>query len=161
MKNKDGNINNLINLINMKTVKLLLLLGVFISLSEPLLAKGAIIYGDGPEVSKVLDLPHSEDFALVGDDGNVIFCDLGVMYNQFSLFWIPIWNYGEYKYVLFSDIPCNGYDFQYYELSNDEVEYLRQSFGGIPNEPTLPFWDSIGGKLLLLVIVGGFFIFKN
>ena len=116
-------------------------------------AKGVILYGNGEEISMVLSLPNQEDFLITCDDGRDYHADLGVMYNQFSLFYIPVWNYGDYKYVLYTDKKVGKYDFTYVDLGKDEVEYLQTLYGGIPDEPELPFWDAYGGKLLILLLL--------
>lgn len=116
-------------------------------------AKGLILYGNDPVVTKVLDLPMNDDYTVVAQDGQSYHANLGVMYDEFSLFWIPIWNYGEKKYVLFTDTKVGEYDYTYADLSAEDVAYLQSQFGGIPTEPELPFWNAIGGKLILLLVI--------
>lgn len=140
--------------------KLLLLLLLF-STTIALHAKGVLIYGNGDAVSKVYSLPYSDEFMLTCEDGNDYHADLGVMYKQFSLFWVPIWNYGDYKFVLYVDKKIGNYDFTYLDLGKEEMDFLRSNFGGIPLEPELPFWDAYGGKLLLLVLIALALLFKG
>lgn len=126
-------------------------------------AKGVIVYGNDPVVTKVLDLPINDAFTIVAENGQSYHANLGVMYDEFSLFWVPIWNYGEMKYVLFTDTKIGEYDYTYVDLSAEDVAFLQSQFGGIPTEPELPFWNAIGGKLvlLLLILVIGVFFNKD
>lgn len=118
-------------------------------------AKGGlpIVYGDGEHVAKVLDLPQREEFMIQATDGKWYHADLGVLHEQFSLFFIPLFNYGTEKYVLYTDTKIGEYDFTYADLDSEEVAYLQSEFGGISSTPELPFWDAWGGKLLALGIV--------
>ena len=117
-------------------------------------AKGVVFYGLGETVEKVKDLPQREEFMIQTSDGKCYHGDLGIKHEQFSLFWLPIWNYGTEKYVLYADIDVEGYDYTYADLSSDDIEYLRQEFAGIPATPELSFWTRIGGKLVVLAVLG-------
>ena len=127
----------------------------FLLLCCPLVihAKIPIFYGDGDEITKVLSLPSSEEFTVTAADGKLYHADLGILRKQFSLFYIPVWNYGRMRYVLYTDTKVGEYDWTYYDLSRDDIAYLQSRFSGIPDKPKLPFWDAIGGKLVLLSIV--------
>ena len=57
--------------------------------------------------------------------------NLGVMYEQFSIFWIPMWNYGETKFVLVNDKKDT-----YYDLSAEEIQTLKTDF--IPADSFVP-----------------------
>lgn len=57
-------------------------------------------------------------------------------------------NYGDYKYVMFTKTKIGNYDYTYADLSKEDISYLQSQLSGIPNEPSLPFWDAYGGKLL-------------
>lgn len=140
----------------LKAFILCMLLACGISTSS---AKGFVVYGNDPVITKVLDLPMNEEFTVIADDGKAYHADLGVMYDEFSLFWVPIWNYGDKKYVLFTDTKVGEYDNTYVDLTSEDVAYLQSQFGGIPTEPELPFWNAFGGKLilLLLLVIGIFF----
>lgn len=37
-------------------------------------------------------------------------------------------------------------------LNSDWIHYLQSRFSGIPTEPELPFWNRIGGKLVIIGI---------
>lgn len=119
------------------------------------------LYSNGIDIEKVLDLPTRDEFEIQAPNGRYYHGNLGIMHEQFSLFWIPLYNYGENKYVLYSDVKNGDYDFTYVELSRDDIEYLQSEIGGIPSNPELPFWDVWGGKLLVLAILGGFWFFTN
>ena len=66
-------------------------------------AGGVIIYSNGEKVEVVSKLPAEA----VIDNSHV---NLGVMYEQFAIFWIPVWNYGDVKYVLINDKGDTYYD---------------------------------------------------
>ena len=124
-------------------------------------AKIPILYGLGEEISLVKELPNEDLFTVQADDGVWHHAYLGVIYQQFSLFYIPIWNYGDYKYVLFTDTKVGEYDCIYAELSRQEVAYLQTLYSDIPDEPKLSFWTSVGGKLLSIGLVILIFIFSK
>lgn len=115
-------------------------------------ARGIIFYSAGEEIEKVYDLPQSEEYQIQASDGQWYHADLGVMHEQFSLFWIPLWNYGEETYVLFTDKKVGNYDMTYVDLTDEEIQYLHEEFG-VPLTPSLPFWDVYGGKLVAIAII--------
>lgn len=119
-----------------------------------------ILYSDGEEVEKVIDLPMREEFQIQTQDGNWYHADLGILHEQFSIFWVPLYNHGTEKYVLYTDQKIGEYDFTYAELDNEDIANLQSEFGGIPSTPELTFWDVIGGKLLALLLIGGFIFIK-
>jgi len=118
-------------------------------------AKGIIpiVYSAGETIAKVSDLPHRDEFTIQASDGRYYHADLGIMHDQFSLFWIPIFNYGAEKYVLYTDSKVGEYDYTYVELSRDDITYLQSQFGGIPSVPELPLWDAWGGILLIILLL--------
>ena len=136
-------------------MKKLLLLIIFLSTIK-IEAKGGIpiLYSNGIEGEKVLDLPQRDEFTIQAENGNSYHADLGILHEQFSIFWIPLLNYGEEKYVLFTDKKVGDYDFLYADLDQDDIVYLQSIFGGIPSTPELPFWDAWGGKLLAFALIG-------
>lgn len=141
---------------NLKTLILSLL---FVLTCTSASAKGRIpiVYSSGEEIEKVFDLPLRDEFTLVDDDGSQYHGDLGILHEQFSVFWIPLYNYGTPKYVLYTEEAAGEYDYLYIDLEDEDIAYLQGEFGGIPSSPELPFWDVYGGKLLaifLLIVLG-------
>ena len=125
--------------------KILLVLFVMLLSTNKVKAGGIpILYSNGTEVEKVKELPYRSEFTLNG-----YHADLGIMHEQFSIFWIPLWNYGTEKYVLYYK---SGDTYNYSDLSSSDIRYLQSEFGGISTNPELPFWDVWGGKLLAVVI---------
>ncbi len=117
-----------------------------------------LIYSTGEHIAKVANLPMDDQYT-IEYNGIRYHVDLGIKHDQLSIFWVPLFNYGSEKYVMFTDEKIGEYDGICQELSRAEIEYLQDTIGGIPSEPQLPFWDAWGGKLLvLLIIVGLFFI---
>lgn len=143
----------------MKSKILFLAVMLFICTTK-VCAKGgiSIIYSDGEDVEKILDLPQRDEFMIQANDGKWYHADLGILHEQFSIFWIPVFNYGTEKYVLYTDTKIGEYDFTYSDLDLEDIAYLQSEFGGISSTPELPFWDAWGGKLLIMAIIG-FFIF--
>jgi hypothetical protein len=84
--------------------------------------------------------------------------DAYVIYTEFTLFWIPVWNY-EVRYVL---CPSGSADRQrgtFYDFSNSSDVDALQSKHGAPSS-FIPFWNRFGGKLVFLTpfticIIGG------
>lgn len=114
-----------------------------------------IIYSDGTTFTKVYEFPQTEDFEFKNKYGNMVHFDLGVEHEEFSLFGIPLWNYGNYKYAIFND---EGDSYSYTELGKDDIATLQEIYSDIPDEPELPFWNTVGGKLvaiaILIVLIG-------
>lgn len=108
-------------------------------------AKGVIVYGDGEVLKTTQTLPDS----CVIDDEHYNF---GVRYESFSLFWLPVWNYGEYKYALINDAEDT-----WAELSVEEAKELGQMYNfEVADEPTLPLLTQIGLKPVILIVVALF-----
>lgn len=93
----------------------------------------------------VKELPSSTEYTVKASDGNLYHADLAVRHKEFSLWRIPLWNYGDYEYVFQSD---GGY----MKLNSEWIHYLQARFSGIPTEPERPFWNRIGGKLVIIGI---------
>jgi len=106
-------------------------------------AKGVIFYSNGETIDVVKELPAD---AIINGSDHV---NLGVMYKQFSIFWIPVWNYGEARHVLINDKKDT-----YYELEDEDVEYLKTNFDvDVPEKASINFWNKIGGKLIWAVVL--------
>jgi hypothetical protein len=110
-----------------------------------------IVYSSGETIEKVLDLPRTNEFKMRANGGRWNYAKVGILHKQFSVFWIPLINYGDEKYVLYIDHNVGDYDYAYYELPKEDIEYLHEEFG-IPLQPKLPFWDAWGGKLIFLTL---------
>lgn len=149
----------------MKTIKfkLLILCSILFLSARPAQAKGGIpiIYSSGEDIVKVKDLPLREEFQIQAEDGNWYPANLGIKHKQFSLVFIPLYNYGEEEYVLYTDKKVGNTDYTYVDLTPDDIEYLQSEIGGIPSTPELPFWDVWGGKLLVLALIIILGYFKN
>ena len=114
----------------------------------------AFVYSYGGEkISKVADLPDTEEW--LAEDGE--YADLSVIHKQLWIFWIPIWNW-DARYC--GSTPGSLKDDKFLELE-DSDQFISQY--GLP-EDMIPFWDRIGGKLILvliLIIFGFKSIFRN
>ncbi len=128
----------------MKKLLLSLVFGVALTLVSIPVAHGMIIYSTGEQMDIFQKLPAEFEF----DDGDHM--NLGVMYSQFSIFWIPVWNYGETKWVWSNDAADAYND----DVSEEELELLRTELGyDIPDEPRIGFWNRIGGKLVWTAVI--------
>lgn len=106
----------------------------------------------GEKVVKVGDFPDTEDFKT--SDGKYL--DPGYRYKQISIFFVPIWNYGRRWCGYVGDSRT------YLDLSKDDLEVFANAAGlKLPATPSLPFWESYGGKLLFVVVFAFFVIANN
>ena len=95
----------------------------------------------GEKLVKIAELPDADRFR--NSDGH--YFDIGTIYKQVTLFWIPVWNY---------DIRWTGYanESQYVELDRSELRRLADiAKVRFPPDIELPFRDRYGGKILILL----------
>ena len=133
----------------MKKFIFLFSLTISLLISQNAEAKGVIIYHDGPRFKTTEQLPAECDI-----DGKHV--NLGVAYEQFGIFWLPLWNYGETRYVLVSDDEESAW-----ELDGKQLAELKSEYNlNIPENPSIPFWEKVGLKplviILLLLIIWGY-----
>lgn len=102
-----------------------------------------ILYGNGPEFEQLYELPDS----VVTDEGAHV--NFGLGFEQFSLFYIPIWNYGTVEYALYDEANST-----IYSLDEEDVAYFTEEYGlELAEKPELSFWNRIGGKLIVLAVI--------
>ncbi len=131
-----------------KNLSVLMLLAGMLLLPDLASAKGIpIVYSNGQKITVAQSLPDSVQ--INGEHVN-----FAVSFNQFAIFWIPMWNYGETKPVLLTDSKTT-----YYDIEEEDATYLEQFGIDAGKTPKIPFWDRIGGKLiwgpLVLLILWG------
>ncbi len=91
-----------------------------------------------------MDLPDSSTFQR--PDGKYI--DVGYRYQQFTILFIPVWNYNE-KWCGYI-----GSDKEYIDFDKGALSEFAGTAGlKLPDNPSLPLWDSVGGKLLFGLIL--------
>ncbi|NDV60432.1 hypothetical protein [Bacteroides sp. 519] len=101
-----------------------------------------ILYSNGLKFETKEQLPDS----VIINNGHVNF---GVSFKQFSIFWVPLWNYGETEYVLVTDDEKNAY-----ELDTDELAYIKETYNiDTDKAPEISFWNKMGGKLIVIVLI--------
>lgn len=128
--------------------KIIFLFSLIISLLviQDAKAKGVIVYHNGPMFKTAKQLPAASEI-----DGKHV--NLGIAYEQFGIFWLPLWNYGETRYVLVSDDEESAWELDSQQLAGLKSEYSLD----IPENPSIPFWEKVGLKpvaiILLLVII--------
>lgn len=104
-------------------------------------AKAFIIYSDGQTVSTIQELPSEVEI----DSQHV---NLGVVYKQFSIFWIPIWNYGDVTYAFVNDAERT-----YWDVEEGDIEFLKTEYNvDAPIQAGIPFWTQVGGKPILVIL---------
>jgi len=102
----------------------------------------AFVWSFGAEkLVKIEDLPDTDEWR----DEAGTHQDAYVIYKHGWILWIPLWNW-DARYVLSS----GGNSF--YEFANEsDVAQLNSKHG--PPSKAIPFWESIGGKILWGVIL--------
>ena len=132
--------------------KYLIILLIPFAFSNELQAK-FIFFGWGDEkIIKVMDLPDNED--LLAQDGDYV--DLGYRYQLVTIFFVPVWNYnGNWCGYI-------GKDDIYIPMTKEEWSDVFYAYGlTFPDNPNIPFWDKIGGKLLIGALLLLYIYYKN
>ena len=129
--------------------KTLFLFAFTLIISSISYSKGAVPYCSGCEyVELIQDLPNDDDLYSAEYDAHL---DVGFIYKQFWLVWIPIWNYdGQYCFKL------EGTEDTYFEMSEEDKTWLTENYDvDFSSTNPISFWNKIGGKLLLILILIG------
>jgi hypothetical protein len=113
----------------------------------------------GDRIIKVADLPNTPDFQVETRPQyapptiapSKVHVDVGYVWTQNKLLFFPILN-TEGRYVGYT-----GSDSQFIEFKKGELdEWANKANVSLPKEPSIPFWDAWGGKLLLIVLIPPF-----
>jgi len=137
-------------------LKLIFMTVFFVMLAAPIQATPVICGWGGEEIIKVADFPNTEEF----ENGRGEYFDAGYVYKQVTIFFIPVWNY-DGKWVGYV-----GEKNSYLQLKKAELDRMAAKANvRLPDTPPLPFWDSIGGKLvfglILLLYLGWKFLLAS
>lgn len=110
-------------------------------------AKAKIPFGEREVLSKVHDLPDTDEFKL--KDGS--FFDLATIHKEFNIaYFLPLYIIEAPKLVAF-----DGQTASYYELPLNEMDALLASQKLNREELTkLPFYTKYGGKIVAALLVG-------
>lgn len=130
-------------------------LTAFALLASALAARAVPVFYQwgGEKIEKVVDFPDQPQFS--NAEGKHI--DAGIRYKQVTIFFIPVWNYD----VAWCGAIRGDLD-HYIDLSRDELQEAASTASiTLPKEPTIPFWDAYGGKLVLGAIVIALFVFRR
>ncbi|HEX9737250.1 MAG TPA: hypothetical protein VGG06_35245 [Thermoanaerobaculia bacterium] len=130
------------------TLKLLAFVILLSTAALPAHAAPVLFGWGGEKIAKVMDLPDTPDFRM--DSGEYI--DVGYRYKQLTIFFIPVWNYDEHwcGYI--------GRDNRYLSLDRSDLADLVATAGlQLSDSPSKPFWDAVGGKLLIGFILLAYF----
>lgn len=126
----------------MKKAQILLLFFLLIGSAQTVSAKGLFVYHAGPKGSTIEQLPADAQV-----DGTHV--NLGVIYEQFGLFWLPVWNYGETRYVLLSDDEET-----YWDMDDETLQSVKTDYSlDLPDTPEIPLWQKIGLKPVIILFL--------
>lgn len=107
----------------------------------------------GETTHKVADFPDTEEFQTA--DG-WYFVDAGIVYKQITVFFLPLWNY-DVRWA--GHIPNSS---RYVDLTRSELEELATRANiALPQDPELPLWDRIGGKLVLVLLLVALGLYRS
>lgn len=131
------------------TISTLVLVLLFATTESAEARRGGFISFGGEKITKIADLPDTEDYQLESGE----YVDVGYMYKQVSIVFIPVWNY---------DLQWCGYidDETYMDATKEDLDAMAEAAGVTIPDASLPFWDSIGGKLVLVLLVGAFIAYS-
>ena len=102
----------------------------------------------GEKLSLAQELPDTEEW--LAENGTAL--DIYVLYKEFWILWVPLWNY-DARYVLSGS---GGKDAFFYDfVDSSEEAQIKTEYGLGSPESAIPFWNRFGGKLLLAVIILG------
>ncbi len=132
--------------------KILLTVVITLVFSSTLSAVPVFFSFGGEKIVKIQDFPDNDNFK--SSEGYYI--DAGYIFKQVTIFFIPIWNYkGRWTgYV--------GNDSKFLELTKEELDNIASIANlKLPDSPSLPFWDYMGGKILAIFLVFMYFIMTS
>ena len=110
----------------------------------------------GEHIVRVQKLPKTEEYTIDIGKKKPVHADVGIYHKQISVFWIPLINYGEKKYILYHS---GWFSTKYIPINESVVAIINQNVGcNLPQEPKLPFWHRWGGKLFVLVLIAAVFL---
>lgn len=127
-------------------MKKLFITTIFCLLSITAFGKARVPYcSDCEYVQFVAELPDDSTFMAVEYGAHV---DVGYKYKQFWLVWVPIWNYeGEYCLMI------KGKEDVFFSVTPEDLKAYKEKYKlDLPENP-LSFWNKIGGKLIVGVLV--------
>ena len=108
-------------------------------------ARGKLPFcSDCEYIEIVQDLPDTENYQTEDNQ----FLELGYFYKQFWILWIPLWN-SDGEYCL-TDAEATTI----YQLTPEELDEIATAENISLAANPIPFWDKIGGKIVLLLVIG-------
>lgn len=129
----------------MNRVKLIISTSILLMIMSLSISAMPVIFSFGGEkIIKVADFPNNKENFM--ENGQ--FMDAGYVYKQVTIFFIPVWNYdGKWAgYV--------GSDELYAPMTKEELDAIAtESNFVLPDSPSLGFWETVGGKLLVGLII--------
>ena len=90
------------------------------------------------------DLPESENY----QTEDLEYLELGYFYKQFWMVWIPLWN-SDGEYCL-----TDAEGTTIYEITPEELVEIAATENLTLADNPIPFWDKIGGKLVVILVLG-------
>lgn len=125
-----------------KLIVLTLFTLIFYNTAE---AKIRLPYCSGCQyVEEVAELPDSAAFY---SEEYKSYADVGYIYNQFWILWLPIWNY-DGKYVL----SIKDQDV-FFDVAPEELETYKKAYNlDLPENP-ISIWNKLGGKVIIGLVL--------
>ena len=116
-------------------------------------ARGFFFFSTGTEVYQVKELP--DNYKIQTADNGEIHVNLGVIYKEFSIFGLPVWNWEVDKYVYLPDNyeSLDSDNIVYYKVEYGDFLKIKQIVGHLPEKPELSFWRSYGGKIIFVPLL--------
>lgn len=120
--------------------------GVFLFVSSIVNAKVKVpVCFPCENMQTVQELPaDSEIHKLTGEKVNIAYLN-----NEYGAVWVPVWN-SDGRFVL-----SNTANTVYYDIDAELAKMLKDKHNfDIKQEYSLSFWKKIGGKLVLVLLIG-------
>jgi len=98
-------------------------------------------------LAEVKDLPNEEDLLESGS-----YLNFGYLYNEYGAVFVPIWN-TKGRYVLINEAKDS-----YYDLTDEQLAAIVKAYDIDTSGNPLSFWKKIGGKIIIIVLIGFVFL---
>ncbi len=95
-------------------------------------------------IQEVADLPDSLYYL----EDSQASLDLGYLYKQFWIVWLPIWNF-DGQYCLYE----KGNDEVYYEITKEELTELETAGYFKMSSNPISIWNKLGGKVIVIALI--------
>lgn len=119
------------------------------AMSVPSIASASFFEWGGEKIIKVMELPQNS--VIETESGDSMHIDLGYIYKQVRVLFIPLWNY-DGRWIGYIDDSGS-----YLPLTRLQLEDI--SGVQLPSSSPISLWERLGGKILLASLVLLYFVF--